>query len=65
MTGLAASHPNRRSRARRSELARDDFLAGRRFGSSQQTLSRKPLENNENIGGKGGTRTLALAPVIQ
>ena len=58
----AAARPDRRTRARRTELARDDFPAGRRFGSrfgsSRQTQSRKSLENKENIGGKGGTRTL-------
>ena len=61
MTGLAASHPDRRSRARRSELPRDDFPAGRRFGSrfgsSRPIRNPKPLETQENFGGKGGTRT--------
>ncbi len=62
MTGLDASRPDRRSRTRRSELVRGDFPIerrfGSRFGSSLPTRNRKPLENNENIGGKGGTRTL-------
>ena len=61
MTGLAASHPDRRSRARRSELPRDEFPAGRRFGSrfgsSRPIRNPKPLETQENFGGEGGTRT--------
>jgi integrase len=60
-TELAASRPDRRSQSRRSEPARDDFPAGRRFGSrfgsSRLTRNRKPLENTNNFGGKGGTRT--------
>ena len=61
MTGLTASRSDSRSRARRSELARDEFPAERRFGSgfgsSRLTRNRKPLENKETLGGKGGTRT--------
>ena len=59
MTGLAASRSDSRSRARRSELARDDFPAGRRFGSgfgsSRPIRNPKPLETQENFGGKGGS----------
>jgi hypothetical protein len=57
--GLAAPRPDRRSRARRSELPKDDFPVARRFGSrfgsSRPTRNHKPLENKENIGGKGVT----------
>ena len=60
-TGLAASRPDRRSRTRRSELAKDDLPAGRRFGSrfgsNRPTRNRKWPENKEIYGGKRGTRT--------
>ena len=59
MVGLATSRPaGQKDASTSNRIARDDFPAGRRFGSSRQTRSRKPLETKENIGGKGGTRTL-------
>ena len=38
MTGLVASHPDGRSRARRTEPARDEVPAGRRFGRDRKSV---------------------------
>jgi integrase len=59
---LAAARLDRRTRARRTELARDDFPAGRRFGSrfgsSRPAWNPNPLKNLDFIGGRGGIPTL-------